>query len=71
MEGACHAQHLAGCCGAVSAAQSNAIHFSYLQGVSAKKLKSEAEGEVGRGREGKAWSVGRGGRGKSFVRVAK
>lgn len=34
-------------CGAVSAAQSNAIHFSYLQGVSAKKLKSETAGARG------------------------
>lgn len=39
-------------CGAVSAAQSNAIHFSYLQEARMKKLKSEATGEKRSGREG-------------------
>lgn len=55
-------------CGTVSTAQSNAIHFSYLQGARMKKLKSEADGGDQRVKnEGNGQRVD----GKSCVRVAK
>lgn len=67
-----HAQHLETNVALSVHQQSNAIHFSYLQGARMKKLKSEADG----GSDQRVKNEGNGqraagGRGKSCVRVAK